>query len=514
MSPYYQPNTTIDVPSLLRRYYKRWLVPALLVSSLSVAYAVFKRDTWEASQAVTVRNEATVGDNEPGKFRLEDEMKAAQETILEIAQSRAVLADALAEVGPPANRPASTAMSSAAISPSAQSPISESPAATPAGSWPSEADIGDLRDAIKLVPPKGADFGKTEIFYLKVRDRERPRAIELAERVCSHLERHLAKLRGARARDMIAELTETVAISRAELEEAQQRLSVLEKSVGSRLVELRMLEQSPAGVSDLNRELNEAETEVRQALTKQSVNRNILELLRGAQNDPRLLVSAPATLFESHPNLKRMADGLVDLQLETAALAGSMTNRHPQVVSSRQAEQMVRQQIFSELTLAIHAFEAENELAAGRLSFLEGQLASMRERMDGLVGMRVNYASLTREVDHRRLLLEAAQRDLADVKASRAVAEKCSLIHRIGSPDTGPRPVGPGRTTIVLAGIAGGLIVGLGIVFISVPVPSVATVAMLPLHSPQIGERTHELLVANGNGHANDPWKNRYAGTP
>jgi polysaccharide biosynthesis transport protein len=153
-------------------------------------------------------------------------------------------------------------------------------------------------------------------------------------------------------------------------------------------------------------------------------------------------------------------------------------------------------------------------LAAGRLSFLEGQLASMRERMDGLVGMRVNYASLTREVDHRRLLLEAAQRDLADVKASRAVAEKCSLIHRIGSPDTGPRPVGPGRTTIVLAGIAGGLIVGLGIVFISVPVPSVATVAMLPLHSPQIGERTHELLVANGNGHANDPWKNRYAGTP
>lgn len=494
MSPYYQPNTTIDVPSLLRYYYKRWLVPAMLISSLALAYAVLKRDTWEASQAVTVRNEATVGDNEPGKFRLEDEMKAAQETILEIAQSRPVLAEALAEVGPPP-------VTSASDSPSA-------------GSWPSEGDIGDLRDAIKLVPPKGADFGKTEIFYLKVRDRDRSRAIELADQVCSRLERHLAKLRGARARDLIAELTETVAISRGELEEAQQRLSALETSVGSRLVELRMLETSPAGVSDLNRELIEAESEVRQALTKQNVNRKILELLHAAQDDPRLLVSAPATLFESHPNLKRMADGLVDLQLETAALAGSMTDRHPQVVASRQSEEMVRRQIFSELTLAIHAFEAENELAAGRLSFLEGQLTTMRERMDKLVGMRVEYASLTREVDHRRVLLEAAQRNLADVKASRAVAEKCSLIHRIGTPDTGPRPVGPGRTMIVLAGIVGGLIVGLGIVFITVPVPSITTVPMLPLASPQLGERAQELLVANGHGRASDPWKNRYAGVP
>lgn len=505
MSPYYQPNTTIDVPSLLRYYYKRWLVPAVLISSLALAYAVFKRDTWEASQAVTVRNEATVGDNEPGKFRLEDEMKAAQETILEIAQSRPVLAEALADVGPPA-LPSSSAAPASSTAPSSSAPS--------AGSWPSEGDIGDLRDAIKLVPPKGADFGKTEIFYLKVRDRERPRAIELADKICSRLEHHLAKLRGARARDMIGELTETVAISRSELEEAQQRLSALEKGVGSRLVELRMLETSPAGVSDLNRELIDAESDVRQALTKQSLNRKILELLHAAQQDPRLLVSAPPTLFESHANLKRMADGLVDLQLESAALAGSMTDRHPQVVASRQSEEMVRKQIFSELTLAIHAFEAENDLAAGRLSFLESQLTTMRERMDKLVGMRVEYASLTREVDHRRVLLEAAQRDLADVKASRAVAEKCSLIHRIGTPDTGPRPVGPGRTMIVLAGIAGGLIVGLGIVFITVPAPSIATVAMLPLASPQLGERAHELLVANGHGRASDPWKNRYAGVP
>jgi hypothetical protein len=48
------------------------------------------------------------------------------------------------------------------------------------------------------------------------------------------------------------------------------------------------------------------------------------------------------------------------------------------------------------------------------------------------------------------------------------------LIARIDAPDTGSRPVGPGRSVITLAGLAGGLAVGLGIVFVSVPATPVA----------------------------------------
>lgn len=481
------PLAGADALRLLRKYFKRWFLPALLIGTLAFLYAALKRDTWEASQALTVRDEVVGGEIEPGKFKLEDEMKAAQETIMELSRSRPVLEAALSDVGPPPTRRAATA-------------------------WPSDGEIQDLRDALKLAPPKGADFGKTEVFYLKVRDRQRPRAVELADRICTRLEENLGQLRGARAKSMIAELTETVALSEAALATANDRLSELERRIGSNLVELRMLEQSPAGVSDLNRELTESENEVRQARTRQSVHRSILELLRRAQQDPDVLVSAPATLFELQPNLKRLADGLVDAQLKTAAL-GHMTDRHPQLLASRQAEQAIRQQIFRELGLATHAFQAEDELASGRLEYLEGALDGMRARMSDLAGMRVEYASLTRDVDHRRTLLETARRDLANVEASQAVSEKCSLINRIGMPDTGARPVGPGRTMIALGGAAAGVFIGLGILLITVPAPRTVAWSAAAANGKH-AEIEHDLLAPNGHALVSEPWKNRYAGVP
>ncbi|MGH7140942.1 MAG: hypothetical protein ACREHD_34865, partial [Pirellulales bacterium] len=315
------------------------------------------------------------------------------------------------------------------------------------------------------------------------------------------------------AKGMAEEVSEVVSLAESELDQAQQRLARMEKNIGSNLVELRMLEQSPAGVSELNRELTEAENEVRQAQAQQSLNRGILKLLRDAQDDPQLLVTAPNTLFEAQPNLKRLADGLVDVQLKTATFLGVMTDRHPQVLVLRQAEETVRQKIFSELTLALHAIEAENQLADGRVQYLEGRLAEMRQRMSEVAALRVEYASLNGDVAHRRSVLEAAERQLADVRASQAVALKCSLIDRIGVPDTGSRPAGPGRTMIALVGIAGGLISGLGILVLSAPVAA-------PLHALPSTNGKHRadeaepLLAGNGHSSVDDLLKNRFANVP
>ena len=63
----------------------------------------FHEDTWEASQALIVRNEASSAEKGPGKFSYPEEMKTVQETILEVVRSRSVLEAALREVGPPAD---------------------------------------------------------------------------------------------------------------------------------------------------------------------------------------------------------------------------------------------------------------------------------------------------------------------------------------------------------------------------------------------------------------------------
>lgn len=471
---------------LVFRYYRRWLLPAVVIGGLSCAYAFVKRDRWEASQPITVRNQVAASGTSPGEFALEDEMKATQETVLEITRSRPVLAATLSDVGPPENWHGR-------------------------GAWPSEDDVDDLQDVLKVAPPKGAEFGKTEIFYVKLRDRDRNRAVQLVDHLCRHIEQSFGDLRDSRAGSMTAELREVVAMSRSELDQAQQRLADVEREVGSNLVELRMLEQSPAGVSELNRELTEAENELRQARARQSVNRGILRLVRDAQRDPQILVSAPSTLFETQPNLKRLADGLVDVQLKTSTLLGVMAERHPQVVSSRRAEDMVRQKIFSELSLALHAIEAENQLTDSRVDYLEEQLADKRQRMSDVAALRVNYGSLNADVMHRRTMLENAERQLADVAASQAVARKYSLIDRIGVPDTGSHPVGPGRMTIAATGIVAGLFAGLGILILTLPAPRRTAAASAPLNGNGHHEG-HRPLGGNGQAHDSEFWKDRFAG--
>lgn len=487
MPPYYETTFHLTrLPHLLMAYRWRWLLPAVLIGGLSCFYAAVKRDRWEATQAVSVRNETTGGVVATGDFQLEDEMKATQETVLEIARSRPVLSAALTDVGPPENWPG-------------------------IGQWPTQDDVDDLQDALKVTPPKGAEFGKTEIFYVKLRSLQRDRATRLLERVCQHTSESLGELRGARAKGAADELSEVVSLAVSDLERSEQRLAAMEQKVGSNLVELRMLEQSPAGVSELNRELTEAENEVRQARGRQSLNRNILKLLRDAQDDPQLLVTSPATLFETQPNLKRLADGLVDVQLKTSSLLGAMTEQHPQVLVSRQAEATIRQKIFSELTLALRAIETENQLTDGRVEYLEGRLAELRGRMSEVAAMRVEYASLNSDVAHRRTVLEAAERQLADVQASQAVAAKCSLIDLIGVADTGSRPVGPGRLIIALIGVAGGLIAGLGLLVLTIPVAAApAQEAMNGKHRDDV----EHVIAGNGHSHAGDLLKNRFANVP
>src|SRR5688572_19201536 len=137
----------------LSTHWRRWVLPTCAIALLSGIYSLVRSPWWEASQALVIRNEAANNQEGPGQFRQLDDMKVNQETVLELAKSSSVLSAALADVGPPGG--------------GTRSP------------WPAVADVSELRELIALSPPKGAEFGKTEIFYLKIKDHDRARAERL-----------------------------------------------------------------------------------------------------------------------------------------------------------------------------------------------------------------------------------------------------------------------------------------------------------------------------------------------
>ncbi len=447
--------------SVLIKYPSRWLFPAVVLAGLAGVYAVVHTPNWEASQALIVRNEAASEQPHPGKFNYPEEMKTVQETILELVKSGNVLTTALKQVGVPADYRGS------------------------ATEWPTPQAVAQLRDAIKLVPPKGTEFGTTEIFYLKVQDRDRQRAVALAVAICSRLEASFQELRDTKARSMIEELAKAVHLAKSDLDESTSRLTETETRVGSDLAELRLLQDSNSGDSALRRTLTEIRNELRQAATAAKSNEQLVSLLQEIRKDPNRVAAIPNQLIESQPALRRLKEGLADAQLRTAQLAGSMSDLHPLVQSAKEAEREIGRNLQGELATALRGVEIDLRLNTDRVKLLEEQLGNTSERLNRLSALRAPYANLAAETRSRSALLERAEQRLAEARASEATAKAASLIARIDVPDAGIHPVGPGRATIALGGIAGGLLAGLGAVFLTLqpipPVPGLGVSAAEPL---------------------------------
>ncbi len=452
-----------ELAGLLVVYWRRWAIPAVVITAAAATYAVVAPKTWQASQALIVRNEAAAGDTNPGKFRGIEEMKGTQETIQELARSRTVLEDALREVGPSAKESAGS-------------------------SWPTARAVETLRQNVTISPPKGAAFGATEVFYVEVRDHDRLRAVAINRAICDRLKTKFQDLRDAKARSMIDELNKAVRMANADLKESTSRLSAVEKSVGSDLAELRMLQDGSANDGRIRRKLTEIEGELRQVRATEKSNQQLLDVLRPAENDAGAFLAAPNRLLESQPALKRLKDGLVDAQLRTARLQGLMSAEHPLVLAAKEAERETALRLHDEVAVAIRGLEAELHFNAERVSMLEKQTSEANSRLSRLAAIRAEYSNQVAETSQRSKLVERAEQNLAEARATRASAKAASLINCIDSPDTGARPVSPSDLVVILAGALGGLLTGLGIVFLTAQ----------PLQAPR--DATAEVAATDNSG--------------
>lgn len=420
-----------------------WLGATALCGALAVAYAFIAPRYWEASQALVVRQEtAGAPSPSPGKFTDLYEMRTLQETILELAKSRQVVVDTLIAVD--------SELKGAGVP------------------EPNAKEIEKFRKRMKMVPPNGAEFGKTEVFYFEVKDTNRDRAMKLVAELCNQLDKGLRRLRAERAANLIVELQQEVAQAGQANAEQTALLQEFEAQVGADLGELRMLQSGASGQSDLRQESVQLGSEVRRYQTQVREAEKLLALLRAAQKDPQQLIATPNSLLAAQPALRRIKDGLIDAQLATSRMVGSRSPEHPRVKAAIDAEHQIRDDLHRELKDAIRGAEIDLDLSRHRCKAAEARARALDGRLGRLANLRAEYSNRVAAVENSHATLDRARQSLSVAKAFQAAAQSGSLVTRIDSPETGPYPSGPGRTVIAGTGAIGGLFLGLGLVFMSV----------------------------------------------
>lgn len=429
-----------------------WLGTTALFGTLGILYILFlKQDQFLASQAILVRDEANGAVMRLGRFQSQAEMKAAQETTLEMAKSHQVVREALNKIGP---EPSLFSFSSG-----------------PTAAFPSTRQIEDFaKESISIHAPKGTEFGVTEVIYIDIKSSTQERSLALNQALCDALESRLQQVRTVRADSVIAELSYARDAAKAELLTATDRLHAMEREAGTDLSDLRGMTDMISGSSSARLEYDQIKNELRQ--TEQSLQQlqSDRDLLRKAIVDPTSFVVAPSALLNSQPGLKRLREGLVDAQISGSQLSGKFTDEHPLVVASNSAQTTIVQRFSRELRASIESIEADIAVIERKRERLETQRVTLEDRLSRLADRRALYANLAADVKSRNAILENAEKELAEATAARDSSKSTSLLTRLDAPIVSDKPIGPGKTTLAVICTAAGLAFGLGIVFLITPI--------------------------------------------
>lgn len=435
------------VSNVLVLFAPLWGGAMLLFGAAGVLFAMFSSDVYSARQPLVVRDEATTSLDRLGRFASQTELKAAQETILEMTQNPEVVAAALRQIGPESGQADAD--------------------------WPSTKLVDQIAsDAVNLVAPQGSEFGNTEVVYLTVKASSHDRATEFCRAMYDNLTEQLRKVRRVRADSIIDELNHARDLASRNLTETSARLREIEILFGADLGDLRNLNDTISGDGTTRRTLEETTRDLQTAEQDLQKLESLRAVLVAGSKDPQQLLVSGSELLTSQPSLQRLKDGLIDAQLAASQLAGIYTEENPKRKAAMATENEIRHRMQQETTAALRVMEPELKLTRERLVRLREREESLRKRLDHLATIRTDYAKIDADVKHRTELLGAAERSLADATASRSAALSTNLIAELGPPQAGDDPVGPGGTTLTLGATMAGLLFGLGTVFLVAPGPT------------------------------------------
>ncbi len=424
-----------------------WVGATAIFGVCGLVYALFSGDVWPARQPLIVRDEASGAADRLGRFGSQTELKAAQETVLEMCQNRDVVAAALRQIGPPSGK-------------------------EPA-EWPSIATIdGTIKRSVNLLAPQGSGFGNTEVVYLQVSAPDQQRALDFCGAMFDNLTEHLRNVRRVRADSVIRELTHARDLARQNLNEVSARMREVETRFGEDLGDLRNLNDTIAGDGTNRRTLEETTRELQTAELELSKIESMFRLLNEGANDPQKLLISGSELLSNQPTLLRLKDGLIDAQLRSSELSGVYTMKNPKRRAAIAAEREIRDRIKQETLAVIQSMEPVLELERGRVAKLAEKKDRLSSRLGLLAGARTGYAKIDSELKQRTQQLADAERRLTDAHASRSAALSTNLVASLGPPQVTDNPVNPGTTTLTGGAAIAGLIFGLGAVFLIAPGPT------------------------------------------
>ena len=430
----------------------RWRIAACVASfvGLAACVAMITPWTWRASMTVWLVPQ-TIEQHQQGEFNYDaDRQLSVQlENFRQVALSDEVLGEILKQA--------------AKLAPRRIAGKTES--------------VRSLRQQIDIRAPKGAEFGKSEIFQVRVIDRDPDRALAVAETFRDVSQKRYKELYLQKAESLTNQAREAADGARAASSAAQRELRRFELKAGSDLHDLRVLAGRQSADVLLKKALVSVQDErqkIEGAVRERQKRLAALQQAVAGMTDATL-TAMPTHLFAENDFLQPARTQVTNLTARLATLESRFTRQYPEVQAVRRELADARRRFRRALTSFMSSLDADLAARGERLTYLIKQEREGRERLERLERMRTAYTSSADAVERSLQHLRVTERRLAEAAELQARSRRARLLIFVDPPKVEDQPVSPKRRNHVLAGLGLGLVAGVGL-------------AMVSRHSSEVGD--------------------------
>ena len=424
-----------------------WLlaIPSLVLAFAAGVYGLLSSKQYSATQSLIIRDDLASEQIKLGRFDSEESLKSAQEMVLEIARGPEILASVLQEVGPP---------------PSIFS--------FGGGDYPSGAKIESVQGKINIGAPNGGEFGKTDVFVLSSQESTRDRSSKFMELLLNGVEQRLREVRAERLSGMQRELEQKVAVANEAFAASSKELGQLEESLGQDLSAIRSLSVEFPNEGSLAVQVQQLENEIRTSQDNLERAQQQLAILQRSKLD-RQNVSTTRELFTMQPTLEIMFRDLAAATKLRSADLGRYQEFHPKIQGHDATISDLKEKIAEQIELAILGVESQIETLEALFQRRLEKKNELVERLQRLAKLRVRYAQIKFETQKKQEIYGQAYERLVDIQSLKESSESVDIVTRVGSVQVSMYPDGPSTKMLVIAGGAGGFMMGLGILILIAP---------------------------------------------
>jgi uncharacterized protein involved in exopolysaccharide biosynthesis len=324
-----------------------------------------------------------------------------------------------------------------------------------------------LSKSIRLEAPKGTDFGSSQIFFIRLRDRDAARAPQLLSAVLDSFRKRYEQLSAEQAQHLLHETSLQVTKSREKLEIAAREFDDCVISLEGGLAELNSMGGSAGGESELRRSLVQLNERLVPAEADLKVQQAFLEQLQKAQDDSNEFVNVPGTLIREYPSLEQAVRDLGTARSQLDAVAARLTPENPQYQSNEEHLHLVEQSYGQEVIRAMSAIQREIEAKFEAVTFMRSQKNIYLVRIAELTNRYVEFDGLRQELAQCRTIVADAEKRRSDAAHALLTAAQETLFATLDGPRTSTNPVSPQRKLNVAVGTLLGLITGIGMAFLA-----------------------------------------------